>query len=359
MMTPRKVAVLGAGSGALCWAGNLAGRGADVVLAARTPGALEDVASAGAITIGRGGEQATVRVEVVDSPVEAIRRAQTVVLCVPADRLPGYRDEVLGALTTDHDLILSPGNTGGALYLGAQYGLTPPFGLAELNTLPFVARKTGPAAVRQFATLRHVYWAGLGHPQGDRLARTVTTMLPGAIRVPSVLQTALTNFNPVIHPPVMLLNAGRIESQGAFRWYSEGSTPSAGRLMEALDEERMSVQVAFGLEPITFRAFFDLAGYSPDTRKGLGIADTLRGSRANASILGPSTLHHRFLDEDVPFGLVPMAALAAWSKTAAPITDAVIALSEVVTGKDYVRNGFNAEALGLDRLVYEEHVHRR
>lgn len=358
MRTPTTVAVLGAGSGALCWAGNLAGRGVTIVLAARTPGALEDVASAGAITIESGGEQTTVRVEVVDSPVDAIRRAPTVVLCVPADRLPGYRDDVLDALTADHDLILSPGNTGGALYLAAHYGSTPPFGLAELNTLPFVARKTGPAAVRQFVTLRHVYWAEHGHSPSDRLARTVTAMLPGAIRVPSVLQTALTNYNPVIHPPVMLLNAGRIESQGAFRWYSEGSTPSAGRLMEALDEERMRVQAAFGLEPITFRAFFDLAGYSPDTRTGLGIAETLRDSRANASILGPSTLHHRFLDEDVPYGLVPMAALAAWSKTPAPIANAVIALSEVVTGKEYVRTGFNAEALGLDRLAYEEHIHR-
>lgn len=63
-----------------------------------------------------------------------------------------------------------------------------------------------------------------------------------------MLQTLLQNGYNVIHPFVSLLNVGRIESPGDFLFYEEGISPSAGKLMGAVDLERMAIAEAFGLD---------------------------------------------------------------------------------------------------------------
>jgi opine dehydrogenase len=344
----KRVTVLGAGAGAMCWAAHLSRLGWSVVLASRTRGALEEIAAAGSITLENGATSVDCRVEVFDDPAEAVAHSGRTVLCVPADRLGGYRDGPLSELREGQTLLIAPGNTGASMYLTRTYDFDPPFDVVELNTLPFVARRTGGAAVREFVRLRRVYWAPLRPLRDASTAAWLSAVVEGAVRVASVLQTALTNYNPIVHPPVMLLNAGRLESLGAFLWYREGSTASAGRLMRVLDEERMAIQIAFGLERVPFAAFFDEAGYSPTTPARPDIAETLRRSEANATIVGPSSLAHRFLDEDVPFGLVPLAALASRAGVASPMTEAVIALAEGITGKDYRHHGFTSQRLGLD-----------
>ena len=65
----------------------------------------------------------------------------------------------------------------------------------------------------------------------------------------SVLQIALSNMNMVVHCLTLLLNVGRVEATGgAFRFYTDGVTPTIGKLMEILDGERRQVGKAYGLE---------------------------------------------------------------------------------------------------------------
>ena len=64
----------------------------------------------------------------------------------------------------------------------------------------------------------------------------------------NIFQTCLQNANPMLHPCITTLNDARIEGPNDFFFYEEGVTPGVGRLLKAIDEERMAIGAALGLE---------------------------------------------------------------------------------------------------------------
>ena len=67
-------------------------------------------------------------------------------------------------------------------------------------------------------------------------------LFPGAVAYGSALEAGLSALNPVVHPPGVLMNAGRIErSRGEFWFYEEGVTPSVVNVIEAVDRERLAL----------------------------------------------------------------------------------------------------------------------
>ena len=69
----------------------------------------------------------------------------------------------------------------------------------------------------------------------------------------SVLETQLSNVNLVVHAPVLLRNTGWAESKEGFEFYHEGSSPSVGKILEAVDRERVAVGKGLGLELLPMR----------------------------------------------------------------------------------------------------------
>jgi len=68
------------------------------------------------------------------------------------------------------------------------------------------------------------------------------------------------------------------------------------------------------------------------------------------SISGPSSMKSRYITEDVPYGLVPIAHLAYKFNVAIPIIDAIIELSSVINEMDYRHQGRQLEELGIADL---------
>jgi hypothetical protein len=78
----------------------------------------------------------------------------------------------------------------------------------------------------------------------------------------NILQTSLQYGNPVIHPSVTLLNAALIERiQGDFYFYEEGVTPAVGRLLKAVDQERITIGRCLGFEIISEPKLGQMQGY--------------------------------------------------------------------------------------------------
>ena len=131
---------------------------------------------------------------------------------------------------------------------------------------------------------------------------------PAVEKAESVFQTTLQNGNPVIHPAVTLLNAGLIErTHGAFLFYEEGVTESVGRMIEAVDRERLAIAErarASGCSPspswACAQGYMDEQNYST----GYSTAPGFLGIGAQHQ------LDHRYLTEDVGYGLVFLTDLA-------------------------------------------------
>ncbi len=69
---------------------------------------------------------------------------------------------------------------------------------------------------------------------------------------------------------------------------------------------------------------------------------------------GPDTFHHRYITEDVPYGLVLMSSLGRAMGVPMPTCDHVVQVVGAVMGRDYFSEGRTLERLGIEHLGREE-----
>ena len=116
---------------------------------------------------------------------------------------------------------------------------------AETGTLPYLARKHGEREVN--VTIRAVRL-----PTGVYPARSATRRSPSSRRLPGVhgcgdaLSGALMNAGPVIHPPLMVMNAAPLQHFDRWDIHAEGTQPAVRAVTDALDGERIAVREALG-----------------------------------------------------------------------------------------------------------------
>jgi opine dehydrogenase len=90
--------------------------------------------------------------------------------------------------------------------------------------------------------------------------------------------------------------------------------------------------------------------YYPGRMAGADLREMMSSSPMFAQSLGPRTARDRYVEEDVPYGLVPIAAIARTLGLHTPCTDAVVTLASVASGQDFARSGRTLERLGLAGL---------
>jgi opine dehydrogenase len=171
-----------------------------------------------------------------------------------------------------------------------------------------------------------------------------------------VLETGFANLNAVEHPPQALLNIGWIEhTKGDYYFYYEGTTPSVGVVIDKVDEERVAIAEAMGVEVSSFVESFASAGYTTEAAARVGRAyEAMQESEPNRRIKGPPSLDHRYVHEDVGFGLVPWVGWAAISGVPTPTMDALITIASVANRRDYRRHGLTLEKMGLGGIRLDE-----
>ena len=353
-----RVAVLGAGNGGVASAFDFAQHGHEVSLYAQPEFGANVVAvdKAGGIT-ARGDLQgfAPIRYAGHDA-AEAIAGAELVLLVGPA-----YSTEPLAAAAAPHltdgmAVLICPGSCAGAIMFKRAAGLElddERYIVGETSTLPYAVRVTDPGVVNVFLKLTTgVYLAGLPRAGTDRLYGLVRDVWPAVEKAESVFQTTLQNGNPVIHPAVTLLNAGLLERTGGdFLFYEEGVTASVGRLIEAVDQERLAIAGALGVTILSEPALGVRQGYMREENYSTAYS-TAPGF---LGIGAQSQLDHRYLTEDVGYSLVFLVDLAARLGVPTPVMDAVIAIASVVLARDFRGEGMRTvSTLGLDDMSREE-----
>ena len=253
-------------------------------------------------------------------------------------------------------MLVCPGSCAGAIAFKRTLGVEPEddrFVVGESHTLPYAVRITGPAAITVFLKLStSMFVAGLPRTGTDRLYELIAEVWPATVKADSVMQTTLQNGNPVIHPAVTLLNAARIEGTGGdFLFYEDGVTEGVGRLIEAVDNERLAIAAALGVTVLSEPAIGVEQGYMTEENYSTGYS-TAPGF---LGIGAQSQLDHRYLTEDVGYSLILFTDLAARIGVPTPVMDAVIQVTSVVLARDFRAEGRRTlRSLGLDGLSWEE-----
>ena len=286
----------------------------------------------------------------------ALQGAELVWVVGPAFSTEPFGKAVAGKLAPGMTLIVSPGSCGGALAFKKAAGLAvddDTVRAAETHTLHYAVRLAEPGRVRVFLKLKagNLLAALPGRDTGDILDM-ISDVYPGMEPARSVIQTTLQNANPVIHPAVTLANAARIEmTSGDFLFYEEGVSDSVGRLIEAVDRERIALGERLGFRISPDPEIGIQQGYMLKNDYGAAYREApgFRGIGAQAS------LDHRYLNEDVGYGLVFMSSLGRQIGVETPSIDAIIQLTSILMDRDYrALAPRTPESLGIGELSIEE-----
>lgn len=352
-----RVAVIGAGNGGCAAAVDLSQRGFDVRLYGRNPSTLQPLQARGGIdyegVLGEGFAPISI---ITSEAGKAVDHADVVIIMGPTYAHVNMAQAVAPFLRPGQVFFAAPGHTLTLLaHTLREAGHSQPV-TCESVTLPYICRKVAADRVKVSRKSAKLKFSSFPATKAQELAARLAPLFPTLSPVPTLLDTLFPYTNAIHHPPALLCNIGRVESTGGdFFHYYEGITPSVGRIIDALDSERLMVASAFGCQVDRLSDYFFQMGYTDENGWTGGTAySTFHNSDPNRWIKAPATIDHRFFNEDVPFGLVPLTELGSLVGVSMPISDAVIALASVATGKPYRETGLTLERMGLAGLGITE-----
>lgn len=346
--------VVGAGHGGMGMAGHLAIMGYPVTLYNRSENHLSGVKWHGGITV-EGEVTGFGPIPLATSNMaEALESADVVMIVTPST---AHRD--LAVLMADHLMqgqliVLNPGRTGGALEFSkilADRGVLRNVVVAEAQTFIYASRAISRHEAHIFKIKNGVALAALPSYLTPEVLDVLEGAYPQFKAGGNVLATSLENIGAVFHPALTILNAGWIEeTKGDFEYYLQGITPSIALVLERIDAERLAVARCLGLRNMSAVEWLYLSYSSP----GKDLYEAIHNTLAYRGIKAPPSIDHRYIFEDVPMSLVPIASLGRALGAATPTIDMIIDLGCMLHGVDYRASGRTIEKLGLAGLSVKE-----
>jgi opine dehydrogenase len=357
MPTRKNYAVIGAGNGGKSMAAHLALLGCRVSLYNRTFERIQVIAARGGIDLETNGDgpRGFGKLACVTSDMaEALNEVDLIHVVVPSSAHADVAKIAAPHLRDGQIVVLHPGRTLGAIEFDKvmrENGCTADVVVAEAETFIYASRSEGPAQARIFRIKEAVPVAALPATRTPEVLAALEPAFPQYIDGISVLHTGLNNMGAIFHPALTILNAGRIEStHGDYQFYIEGVTPAVARVLEVLDRERVTVAAALGIRARTALEWLKLA-YDAE---GEDLNDAIHNQPGYYGIKAPSTMNHRYIFEDVPMSLVPIAALGMHYGVSVRGMDSIIRLGCLIHRTDYWRRGRTPEKLNIGRLSVSE-----
>ena len=293
---------------------------------------------------------------------QAIKDAEVIFVITPAFGHKVMAEACAPYVQDGQIIVLMPGSGGSLEFtrIFKEKKIKEDLVFAESCTLPYGARLKGPGHVSVFINAlilpTGVFPAKKTKDVIPRLQRFYPVIMP----TKDVLEVAINNPNPVVHPVATLLSATRIEhSKGEFYLYAEGMTPCVARTFESLNEERLSICKAMGYKlyhwnDLDFKDY-NLGETQEECRyrilnTSMDAAFGKDGIYAGMKMKGPEHLKDRYVTEDVPYGMVLVSTLGDLLNIPTPTHDAVIQLTSVINRTNYWKTGREVKELGLAGL---------
>jgi len=240
-----------------------------------------------------------------------------------------------------------------------QYNISADVTPVETMSLLYATRALEPGTVVIKGVKSKLPVAGLPAGRTNAFIEKISPIFPQMTACDNVLVTSLNNLNPIVHPPMVLCNAGRIEATKGKGWnlYGDGATESVANLMLAMDVERMSLMTHIGVDGIAFKdAFEQLYEDYAIGGKTLSLSETLRRSpiHSDSAFSAPGSVDTRYIAEDLPFGLVPWSSIGRMFGLKTPTIDAVIQFASVMLSRNFFEEGLKAKDLGIDHMGVDD-----
>jgi opine dehydrogenase len=371
-----RIAVLGGGNGSFAAAGDFALAGHDVRLWRRDVAAVKaHNAAGGTITVKdfRGRHEA--RPSLITNDIAAAVRGAELILCpAPATAQPEIARALAPHLADGQVVFLPPGTFGSYIFAKAarDAGNRADAAFAETGTLPWLTRKHGPFEVAITIRAKRLPTGVLPLRLKDHALAVIGSAFPIAFSSEvgtgsrqenastntgviedcgDALSGALMNAGPIIHPPLITMNAAPLEHFERWDIHKEGTQPSVRRVTDALDAERIAVREALGYGAPHFPLANHYAREGDEWMYGRGSHDKLTDSgdwREHIVLT-----QHRYMLEDVRIGLSFLVSIGELAGVPTPLARAFLSIGGAICDEDFMRTGRTLTSLGLpmDRIA--------
>jgi opine dehydrogenase len=282
---------------------------------------------------------------------------EVVFVVVPAFAQRRFAEFVAPFLRTGQVVVLTPGNFCGAMEWAAvlkEQGIKERPLLVDVESMIYSGFKSGPTSVQVSGFKRSIGCAAFPATKTTEALRVINRLYPNIEAAENVLTIGLSKAGTIMHPVITLLNAGWIEkTQGNFMFYWDGCTPAVGKVMERFEAERLALGNALGLKLMSTRDSL-LRYYADQGAKGETLTEVASTNPVYSIDRAPKNLRHRFLLEDIPYGLVPIEELATLVGLRTPMCSALVELACAMLDTDFRQTGRGLRRLGLAGLTVAE-----
>jgi len=348
-----KIAVLGGGNGSFAAAGDFALSGHEVRLWRRDAEQVEAHRAAGSriLVKDHNGRQDVKLALVTTDIAEAVKEVELILCPAPAFAQQDIAHLLAPHLRDGQVVFLPPATFGSMIFAQAarDAGNHAKASFAETGTLPWLTRKHGPFEVAITIRAKRLPVGVFPLDRAPHALDVIGRAFPDVIEpCGDALSGALMNAGCIIHPPLIVMNAGPLEHFERWDIHKEGTQAAIRRVTDALDAERIAVREALGYGAPHFPLAHHYAKEGEIWMYGRGSHDRLTdsGDWRERIVLK----EHRYMREDLRLGLSLLVSAAGVAGAATPLAKAFLAIGGAICGEDFMRGGRTLETLGLGKL---------
>jgi opine dehydrogenase len=250
-MAGATVAVIGAGLGGCALVAGMGLSGYRMRLHDTDDARLKDIRDRGGIEVD-GLFQGFAAVEMATPELApAVDGADIIIVCTGSNKHAEVARLLSTLLRNSQTILLVQGGTGGSLVVRNELrrtGCRAEVDVGEMDNYPFSLAWPRPTSMNFTIRKEWLQIAALPAARGEAVLAKLQAAFPQAVAAPTTLHTGLNNANGILHVANMVCNIGRLEATGnGYRFYAEGYTPSAIKVLESVSAERLAIAQALGV----------------------------------------------------------------------------------------------------------------
>ena len=341
-----RFAVIGAGNTGKAVTAYLKKEGQEVVLYCRNAQLAQQLCQG---LTAQGAVEGKFEVKATSDLAEAVRGAQVILVQTVASGHAPVAQALKGLLEPGQIILIFNGNWGAAEFAAilGQEAKEKGVAICETGAQLFLCASPSPVSVDVKTIKQGIALACTEASRTGEVIETLKEAFPQLTAGKNVVDTSLNGSNPVVHGPIATFNITRLENGEDYTLFGTALPQKTVEYIEHIDAERCAVAQAVGVEGISVLDI--LNSFWPD--KKTSVYGALKENKAYEATPGPKSLKHRYLDEDLPYGLVPLVRLGDIYGVDTPYLDALIRVLGMYLGRDYLKEGPAVENFNFKELL--------
>lgn len=347
----KKFVIIGAGNGGQSLAGDMVLRGLNVAtIYDKNVEMISSIIENGGIKMSGPVVQGFAPIKCATNDLEvAMNTGDIFLVCITSNFHGVLASEVAPYIKPEHTFALLPGYIGSSIIFSntlKKYGIKKLPLIGESVSFPYATRLIGPAHTGIKSRKDALPLAALPASRNEEFLKVIQEAIPEVIIARDTLSVGFNNVNPVSHVVFYLFNMGKVESSEAKASDFHGwGTPTVVRIQYEMDAERLTVMKAMDLETISYDEFHRICYHNRHYKPIPQVKELPKSA---------SQVPNRFIDEDVPMGLVPMSDFGKKLFVPTPTIDVLIQMANLVRKRNFMTEGTTLKKMGLDSMNTDE-----